>query len=312
MFNSTIQKILAVLLSTSSLLVPSTFAQEASESPAASGIPQNKNAALTANTLFKNGEKAAVSLSALFLDPINEKKFRGFFGENNPNNPNSALVGRYRFTPLIDIKAGDNGLFQSVVGKFSGEFMFINVKPFDNNYAELDLPMLHVFPISIGAETTRQASSYAILGEIGYVPIYPIGNSKTQNFVLGINPLFGVYFQGGYKFDGNKTTLKGGSRDQSSEPINDEILRIKTNFNFTYELPELPGFDTEFSPKLITWATAWYDIAHKDFYHSVGVKLRFNLPGQKNKHFDFTVEDGSGEPNFNKGTQFGAGLTITF
>ncbi|MEM7302781.1 MAG: hypothetical protein AAF468_17020 [Pseudomonadota bacterium] len=224
-------------------------------------------------------------------------------------------MGAFDLNPFLDLQIGENGTFQAIVGKLTGDVMFSNVKlGLADGDGELGpLPPIHVFPISLGFETTRFLDSSSVLAEVGYTPFVHLGAIGSRNAILGTNPQLGVFLQGGYKFDTGSATTKGASQDQSSESTGDYIMRAKADFQLA--LDDIVAFSllrTEFSMDLMTWATGWYDIAHDDLYHSVGVRLRFDLPAQDGKHFDLTFENGSGEPNFNKGSQFGAALTITF
>ena len=57
-------------------------------------------------------------------------------------------------------------------------------------------------------------------------------------------------------------------------------------------------------------ADGWYDIANGKTYYRVTAACRVRIA--KDRHFAFACEKGSGAPNFNKGNQFSANITVTF
>ena len=62
-------------------------------------------------------------------------------------------------------------------------------------------------------------------------------------------------------------------------------------------------------------ATGWYEFLHDEFYYtlelSVGIIL-IEAGEDRRTLWEFTVQDGSGEPNFTEGTQFGTGLKVVY
>jgi len=225
--------------------------------------------------------------------------------------------------PEFDIKASENGAFQSFTGKITGNFITFNTRLLGSTVPGVDNPNaiipdmqkpMHVFPVSAGVETTRFFDNVAVLGEVGYVP-YVL---NSYNFLgapiqLGINPVIGAFFQAGYKFKNSKESGNSLSIDKSKEQPNSVLARFKADARFEWEVPvSFAIADEEIFMKLLPWATGWYDLHNNEFYHSVGVKLRFNVPQTKDTSIEFVVEDGSGAPNFNPGTQFGIGLTVVY
>ncbi len=310
-------------ISAASIILFSAIAAPAQENDAslnAFGIPKDKTLSVTAEFVADRLEQAFVAAAAKYIDALTFVEGIDYYVKSKTEKPDSNFVGLYRYTPSLDLKSGKDGSFQSIVGKFSGETMFSFIKRgLADGTCEIDLPTLHVVPFALGFETTRFVEQVAVLGEVGYIPYRVLTPhscdpvSGRRNLVLGINPRFGAFLQAGYKFNANGQAAIGGSADQSSEPANDYILRMKADFRLVLEdLVSIPIHKATLSADVITWATGWYDIAHSDWYHSVGATLRVNLPGDDTKHLDFTIEDGSGEPNFNKGSQFSAGLTVTF
>jgi len=290
-------------------------------STSAEGLPSGDQISTGVFGFVDESGESIVSGALDFIEPLVGNGIKGLFKEVEIIDcpPGCTTAQYFRITPILDLNAGDNGAFQAIVGKISGEFMFTNVGLISTETDEGPVTfrgpvgVRHIFPIAFGAETTRFGESYALLGEVGYVPFHPnLGGFGGQKIQLGYNPYFGVFFQTGYKFDGSGSKARNGSKDESSEPTDDEIIRAKASFRFTYDLPELPMFGETLAAKFITAATGWYDIAHDDIYYAASAILRFSLPGTKKTSFDLKVEHGSGEPNFNQGTQFGTGLNITF
>jgi hypothetical protein len=99
----------------------------------------------------------------------------------------------------------------------------------------------------------------------------------------------------------------GGAADQSKEKTGDGLARMKLDSGIDFKLASF-GLDRDVT--LIANATGWYDIAHSATYHRLEAILRLSL--SKDRFFDLTYENGSGAPNFNKGSQFSANLTVQF
>ena len=222
--------------------------------------------------------------------------------------------------PEIHIAAGDNGAFQSFTGKLAGNFVYFRKENL-NDIPGLDLgeptfgpgAVQHVFPLALGAESTRYFDTTAIVAEAGYVPFDFAGFRFLDNDLkFGINPVFGVFIQGGYKFDTGGGRTKGGSTDQSAEGPNDGILRFKADFHADLRLASYAMAGNEGELRLLPWATGWYDIANDEFYHSVGAILRVTLPDKTSTSIDFKIANGSGAPNFNTGTQIGVGVGFQY
>lgn len=226
--------------------------------------------------------------------------------------------------PEFTIKAGENGTFQQLNGKITGNYIVAQTGSYSEIFGEnveVDLEVLrpdrlmHVFPISVGVETSRFFENAALLGEIGYVP-FDVSSGTSFLGVplqLGLNPYIGVFFQGGYKFSNEASNTVGGSMDESSEGGDDPLLRIKAEAKFDIPLPlDFAALGAKLIFNLQPWATGWYDIYNNEFYHSVGTKLKIGLPGAKKTSIDLVFENGSGEPNFNRGSQFSAGLSVMY
>lgn len=210
-------------------------------------------------------------------------------------------------TPDIKIETGDKDSFNGIILKLAGNFIkFYETNNPAPHTVDTDR-MFHAFPIAIQVETNRNFDNVSTLLETGYVPFY-LRESKTH-LKLGLNPKIGVFLQAGYKFKGNENTETDGAIDQSEESPNSSLLRLR--FNLDANVPIMPLSDkNEYGISIIPKATGWYDIANAAFYNSVEVVVRLSIA--KNKHFDFKYQHGSGEPNFNKGDQFGTYITMQF
>ncbi|MCH9053134.1 MAG: hypothetical protein IIA72_19085 [Proteobacteria bacterium] len=232
--------------------------------------------------------------------------------------------------PDVDLDGGGEDSFDSVVLKISGHFMTFDLQEIqarddqlnlipDESIIGLDLKKpFHVFPISAGIETTREMDFVNALVEVGYRPYVLQGP-----FQIGRNLKFGIFLQGGYKFsvdDDPAAAAKreGGARDESEEKTDDMLARLKIDLSGKIDLGDLGinfgdlgiGTGTGQSVTLIPKVTGWYDAANSEFYHSVELALRFGLGDDK--FFDLKYQNGSGAPNFNEGSQFGASLTVRF
>jgi hypothetical protein len=229
------------------------------------------------------------------------------------NNIDKQFNGRNGFlsiTPELTAKMGTSDVFSQLIVKLSGFYLKGKVIELEGVKLIDSKSMMHVFPISIGAESNTDFTFINSLVEVGYVPYYQgQGNNNVSDF-LKLTQV-SVFLQAGYKnkIDTvNAANITGGKIDESEEQINNGLLRSKVNItldtkNF-FTGKDKPGLG------LIGRATWWYDFLNSKTYYRLEGKLRLYLV--KNKYFDFTYEKGSGAPNFNKGEQFGAGLSVTF
>lgn len=209
-------------------------------------------------------------------------------------------------TPEIDFKSGTEDAFSSVIAKAD-----ILVAKFRTTRTAngIEIPdagkTMHVFPISIGAESNNRLDFLNGLVEVGYSPFYQTIN--VSDFLRASQ--FGIYLQGGYKFHLPQATdsITGGDVDQSGEDPHEGILRVKGNVSLnTNQIVTLNAFKVG----LVGEATAWYNFLNKDVYYSIDGIARIYLTSQL--YFDVQYTRGSGAPLFNKGDQWGAGLTVQF
>ena len=207
------------------------------------------------------------------------------------------------FAPTVSIETGDNDAFNAVIAKFSGNAVWFHYKRLASiPVVDLDR-VVHVVPVSAGFETDRRFDNVNALLEVGYTPLIP-----RKAIFEGLR--FGVFLQGGYKFRVDTTasgSARGGARDQSGERPESGLFRAQANIRLEVPLityQEVRGF------RLLLDASGWLDMAHTEWYHSLDAT--FKMPLTSDKSFDFTYQNGSGAPNFNKGEQFSANLSFAF
>ncbi len=213
-------------------------------------------------------------------------------------------------TPEIITKAGTSDAFSQITLKLSGFYLSGR----DTTIAGLPHVInttrtLHVFPASLGIETSSDFNFLNSIVEFGYTPVYYLpGNKHVSNFIK--HTQFGIFLQAGYKSELDTALMSkitGGKVDESSEKLNTTIFRSKATLNIdTKNLFQANniGFG------LIGKANYWFDFINSKSYYNIEGKFRIYL--SQNKYFDLTYEKGSGAPNFNQGDQFGLGLSVAF
>jgi hypothetical protein len=175
---------------------------------------------------------------------------------------------------------------------------------------------VHVFPLSAGIETTANGDTLNAVGEVGYVPFH-FGSSARlglNDLRLGINPRVGFFAQGGQKLRQDAEFETGGARDDSGEEKGKGIGRLKSVASMQLLFPmRMLGVKTGLTVE--PSATGWYDLLNEEVYYSLKLSLGLVLLGtgaRRSTLWEFTVQDGSGEPNFTEGTQFGTGLKLVY
>ncbi|MEE9375870.1 MAG: hypothetical protein V3V04_06000 [Rhizobiaceae bacterium] len=297
------------------------------QEPPAAVLDNGASLELQLKEAFKAGEKALVAAAI----KLSQNPYEIFLTSCRFELKESRSCTKYDdrawlldLVPEFNIEAGADGSFQSITAKVTGNYISFTQAPIgtlagslqpgvdDQGRKTPDLNRFSVFPISLGMETTRYFDDVAVLAEVGYVPF---GKHKLlgQSFILGLNPYVGVFLQGGHKFKVRNQVRIGNSQDESSEQPNSSIGRIKLISKFNTDIPiGLSIYDQDIKPKFNAWATGWYDFVNSETYYSIGATLKFPLPGKEETFINFTIEKGSGEPNFNKGTQFSSGLSIVY
>ncbi len=205
----------------------------------------------------------------------------------------------FTLSPEINIEGGLKDSFNGMTFKARGLLLKFSTKELLSGGEIPDLNKLfHAFPFSVGMETDQRFQNISTIAEAGYVPLW---FPKFKAFKLGKNFQFGIFVQGGYKFQTSKETNQtGGAEDQSNEESNKPIGRLRA---IIFVNQEIGG-----RIYLKGNAQGWYDFLNNKFYHQLDIGIRLTyIPG---KHFDFKYQNGSGAPNFNIGNQFGASLAF--
>jgi hypothetical protein len=216
----------------------------------------------------------------------------------------------FQLTPQFNVQTGTQDAFSSITAKLTG--IFVTFK--DTSIGGIITPNssrgFQTFPFSAGLETNNKFNIINGVLEAGWVPWYQTEMNRRTPEVLK-HTRFGIFLQGGYKFSVDTTgkTSAGGEVDQSSEKPDKALFRAKGSLAIdTKSILKMSGV----SVGLVGNADAWYDMMNKQTYYSVQAKIRFYLSEHKDKYYDLKYQKGSGAPNFNKGDQFGIGLTMMF
>lgn len=211
----------------------------------------------------------------------------------------------FLITPDIKVQSGTNDAFSSLTAKATGLFTSFKTTNVDGLITPNASRTMHVFPVSIGAETNNEFTFVNGIVEAGYEPYWQSPLHKGSKVLQHLN--WGVFLQAGHKWytKYDTTKLSGGDADESKEVSG--ILRAKSNLTInTDRLFDLKGFGLG----LVGDGGLWYDILNKSWYYRVNGTARIYLSG--GAYFDVFYQKGSGAPNFNQGDQFGAGLTVNF
>lgn len=214
----------------------------------------------------------------------------------------------FTLAPELDIQTGNEDAFSSLQFKLSGIFMRFKTEAVPGGDMSVDASRtMHVFPISVGVETSNYFENINTVIEAGYVPWYQ-SNSHSAPAILKHTTL-GFWLQSGYKFKvaDSVSFRQGGKVDESLEDPNSFIFRVKGNFGIdTKTLVAINGLDVG----LVGKVTGWADVANGAFYHAVDLRSRFYLTDRS--WIDFVWQKGSMAPLFNSGTQTGIAATIKF
>jgi hypothetical protein len=219
---------------------------------------------------------------------------------------NFIVTGKHSFflvMPDINVETGTQDAFSSInvkatalLASFKTETVEAVVTP------DLDRAF-QTFPFSLGIETNNLFSYVNGIVEAGWVPWY---QSKGSSAFIKHTKM-GLFLQGGYKFYVDSSKGNGGQVDESSEPIRGAIFRAKGSFGISSgAIIRVGGFKIGIAGD----GDAWYDFMNGEIYHRLSLAGRIFLNSEN--YFDFGYENGSGAPTFNKGSQWGVGLTVTF
>lgn len=211
----------------------------------------------------------------------------------------------FMVTPELDIQTGTEDAFSSINLKATGLLNFFKT----TTVAGLITPdynrTFHTFPISLGVETNNQFNNTNGILEVGWIPYYQSYGRSSPDWIKKTN--FGIFLQGGYKFDKDTIGLIGGEVDESEEQEERGIFRVKGSFGVnTDRLIKLAGLDVG----LVGTADGWGDVINSEIYYKLEGRARVYLSG--NQYFDLIFQKGSAAPTFNDEFQAGIGLTLKF
>jgi len=225
----------------------------------------------------------------------------------------------FQLTPGISVQTGTEDAFSSIQLKLSGIFMTFSTT-YVSNQVTPDLNKgFQTFPISLGVETSNKFNTLNTIVEAGWVPWFkknPNGNTLNPFRTIQL----GLFVQSGYKFDFVKDTLAitcpmdalnicNGAADESKEAPSSFLLRSKASLKIdTQNLVSLGNVGLGLSGV----AHGWYDIKNNAWYYRAEAAIRLYFNRKNDKYFDIAYQKGSGAPNFNRGNQFGMGLTVAF
>lgn len=254
---------------------------------------------LAIGTVKTELKAAAIRLAVEYAEDLSGK------GDKLLDSPFESTI--IYFTPIINMNTGEKDALNGIAAKLTGFVLILRDTTIDGAITKNTKSFFHSLPISIGAESDNGFNRVNALAEVGYVPWYQAKVSKILQ-----KTKIGVFVQGGYKFkiddDSTSIVMGGGNVDESKEKGDSGLLRLKGSAGFRPEFSI--GFIKGLKFGVVGNADGWYDIVNSEFYYRLEAAFRIILTQEKS--FDFTYEKGSGAPNFNKGDQFSANLTIAF
>lgn len=318
--------LLAVITSVALCLTVSA----ASKSPAKPALEASGSAPVSATA--NDAENTLNSPLQLFLGTVRTRadqqgiSLAVDYGKKLADEANRAFTRRsvnisgkhpvfFKMTPDFHLNTGDKDAFEGLVAKVKANWVIL--PPFKTiNVPGAKDPVImpdpdgwfQVVTVAGGVETDGSFETINGIVEVGWEPevIPRIGGWQIYG---------GIYAQGGYKFARNTKAINNtvggetpGDNDQSKEREDDVLGRLKATVDIKSPEWNIGIMDTKF--RLIAGTTVWYDFVNSEMYHSVKGVARFSL--SKKQHFDLKYEHGSGAPNFNRGDQVSAGLTVEF
>lgn len=211
----------------------------------------------------------------------------------------------FMVSPEIDLMTGTDDALSSIIVKASGLFTTFKTTTSPSGLLTPDFNRTyHTFPISLGVETDASFKNTNGIFELGWIPFYQSYGRASPDWVKKTH--FGIFLQGGYKFD-DDTTGVGGEELATEEPAKRGIFRVHGK----------GGLDTEavinlhgLGIGLVGTADAWADAVNSAFYYKLDGRVRVYLTPQT--YFDFVITKGSGAPLFNEATQGGVSLGLNF
>lgn len=257
---------------------------------------------ISLGTVRTEAERAAVRF---LVDYIGTKVHDIFDAGFAPGSRSGSL---FDLSPVVRIQVGDQDAFDGITAKIEGNYIWFNTVEI-NGIQTPDSRRFWVVPLAAGFETDRRIRHLNALLEVGIVPFANL----SPRLKLGQNLRIGLFVQAGYKARVERTKAgsgqNGGAADQSEEKPDSALLRLKLDSALNYS-PSLFRFRDFDYITLIGKATGWLDMAHGAAYHRLEGTLRFHLTADR--FLDLTYENGSGAPNFNRGDQFSANITVRY
>lgn len=211
----------------------------------------------------------------------------------------------FMISPEIDLMTGTDDALSSIIVKASGLFTTFKTTTSPSGLLTPDFNRtFHTFPISVGVETDASFRNTNGIVEVGWIPFYQSYGRPSPEWVKRTH--FGIFLQGGYKFDEDSTGV-GGEALETDEPVKRGIFRAHGK----------GGLDTEavlnlrgLGIGLVGTAEGWADIVNEGFYYKLDGRVRVYLTEQT--YFDFVITKGSGAPLFNEAVQKGLSVGLNF
>lgn len=266
---------------------------------------------LSLGTVKTEAEKSGMRLAVKYAEVLSQERFIANY------NKDSGAGSLWDISPDITIETGDEDTFSSVQAKLTANYMRFDTVAAPGGKGRLpDMDKLvNVFPLSAGFETERNFRNVAGLLEVGYVPYMDIGR-ENDRYVLGVNPVIGIFLQGGYKAEvdsdssTNAAPAASGSTDNSEEETDEAIARVKLSAAAVVDLFSFSGRSKTVA--LVGEANLWYDALNEETYDREVGAIRLFLTEDRSRSFDLKYEHGAGAPTFNSGEQFSANINMTF
>lgn len=282
----------------------STQAQDESAGSLTIGTIKEKAEASIVRVLAKFGDSLAISDR---LVPKSESGDRGAF---------------YTLNRVAKIDATEKGQFGGVSFRYGVKYYNVGMKTETFEGKEIIKfdgdKLMHVVPLSFGADADRDFKNRDYLLELGYIPALFRGTESC--FKLGANPIAGAAVQVGHRKRSSETT-EAGKPAESSGSLARLKGEAKFDFAFSCLFPKATEDKSSTSAiktlfngigqwQLTAAIAAWRDFVESRNYRKTEINLRIPAGGQK--FIDLKREIGAAPTDFNTGAKFSANLTIEF
>jgi len=228
----------------------------------------------------------------------------------------------YTLNRVAKIDATETGQFGGLSLRYGVKYYNIGMKSevFDGKpIVKFDGDkVMHVIPISIGADSDRNGKNRDLLLEAGYIPALFKGGDSC--FKLGANPIAGVALQIGQRKRSAEPTEPGKPAETSGS-----LRRLKAEGKLDFALScllRLPAASASSDSaasvlfgdigrwQLTLSSAAWRDFVEDRNYRRTELNIRIPTGGKS--FVDFKREIGAAPTDFNTGAKFSANLTIEF